>query len=74
MKQRKPNPPQYTPKAEREQAAEPTLTFNNCLECKEPIMRGYYGPHEGGGTCCGECERKYTSKPKEYIDDNGIRH
>lgn len=66
MKQRKPMPDMYLPKAEREQKQEVTLVFSPCCECGKAIGEGYYGRWGNGGVCSKSCNEKYEAKEKDY--------
>lgn len=67
MKQRKPAPAMYQPKAER--TAEIPLTFKPCCVCSSPITEGYWGRWGDGGVCKKTCNEIMESRPKEYPDD-----
>lgn len=57
---RKPSPPQYTPREERKKVEEPTVALNPCCVCQKTITTGYYGSHALGGTCCKKCEDNFV--------------
>jgi hypothetical protein len=38
------------------------LTYK-CMVCQKAV-EGFYGQHEGGGTCSRACERKQMEKPR----------
>lgn len=67
MQKRLSNPviPNYQPKSERK-VEEPTLTFEPCCLCGNPIKQGYYGRYGNGGTCSKACEKVMELKPKDF--------
>lgn len=40
------------------------IVLKPCLVCGKVPKYGYYGGHEGGGTCSRECEVVQNKKPK----------
>lgn len=63
MKQRKPMPVQYLPKAEREKE-NVEVDLSPCITCGKTIPDGYYGRWNDGGTCGKSCELKQSKLPK----------
>lgn len=62
----KANVPDYRPRDERKKEAEIILDLKPCLHCGKAITTGYYGSHEGGGTCNKKCDDAYQPKGENH--------
>ena len=56
----------YTSRVEKEKPKEVTLTFSPCVNCGNAVTQGFYGRHNGGGTCSRKCELEQEKKPKYW--------
>lgn len=68
MKQRKPAPAQYQPRAEKKESEEVVLNFKPCCVCGKIITEGYYARVGDGGTCNKSCWNKYQQNKPSLID------
>lgn len=73
MKQRKPAPAMYQPKAEREKETEIKLDLKPCENpaCKKVIEAGYYAHWNDGGVCGRACNDVMTDLRKAWYASQG---
>ena len=71
MKQKKPAPDMYLPKAEREKKKEVTMDDRFCLICTKKTEG--YGPWAQGYTCSRTCELVQEAKGKDYGENDPER-